>query len=165
MSRGNGRNGVAPGRLQWMLTRFVFRPWWRLSRGLTLGARAIVAQGDEILLVRHSYVPGWHLPGGGVERGETAEQALTRELLEEGNIVLESAPRLYGIYSNHERFRGDHVLLYIADAWHRNGRHKPGLEIEAAEFFSRHDLPSGTTPGTRRRLAEVYEGLPREAHW
>ena len=66
---------------------------WRLSRGLTLGVRAVVIDAaGKVFLVRHSYVSGWHLPGGGVERGETLRDALERELIEEGNIRLVDAP-------------------------------------------------------------------------
>ena len=63
--------------------------YWRFSRAATLGARAMVIDGTgRIFLIKHSYVDGWHLPGGGVETGETLLEALTRELAEEGNIQL-----------------------------------------------------------------------------
>ena len=44
--------------------------YWRFSRGATLGARAMVIDGaGRIFLIKHSYIDGWHLPGGGVETG------------------------------------------------------------------------------------------------
>ena len=48
--------------------RRVMHVYWRFARGLTLGVRALVVDGQgRIFLVKHSYVSGWHLPGGGVE--------------------------------------------------------------------------------------------------
>lgn len=143
----------------------LLQPWWRFSRGLTLGARAIVSGADGVLLVRHSYVQGWYLPGGGVERGESVLDALARELFEEGNIILEAPPRLHGIFSNEKKFSGDHVVLFIAESWRQDSAPKPGLEIREARFFRLDALPEGTAPGTRRRLAEVFDGVAQDAHW
>ena len=71
--------------------RRVMHFYWRFSRAATLGVRAMVIDGnDRIFLVKHSYVDGWHLPGGGVETGESLLEALARELAEEGNILLGS---------------------------------------------------------------------------
>ena len=52
--------------------RRIFHLYWRFARGMTLGVRGVVLNGDNsVFLVKHSYVSGWHLPGGGVEVGET----------------------------------------------------------------------------------------------
>src|SRR5215218_1107425 len=88
--------------------------YWRFARGLTLGVRAaVISPANEVFLVKHTYVPGWHLPGGGVEASETALAALVRELLEEACIELAGEPPLYGIYFNKRASRRDHVLLYV----------------------------------------------------
>ncbi len=63
--------------------RRAFHLYWRWSRGVTLGVRGLVVDKDQrIFLVMHTYVPGWEMPGGGVEPGETMTEALARELLE-----------------------------------------------------------------------------------
>ena len=136
------------------LVRPLLHAWWRATRGMTLGVRGIVERADgHVVLVRHTYVPGWHLPGGGVERGEPAALSLSRELAEEAGIALDGPARLFGIYSNEKRFRGDHVLVFVARDWHPCETDHDG-EIEAVDWFAPDALPEGTTPATRRRLAE-----------
>jgi ADP-ribose pyrophosphatase YjhB (NUDIX family) len=104
------------------VVRRVMHFYWRFSRAATLGARAMVIDGNgRIFLVKHSYVDGWHLPGGGVETGESLLEALTRELAEEGNLQLGASPQLYGIYFNKRASRRDHVALFVV----RDFRHEP----------------------------------------
>jgi ADP-ribose pyrophosphatase YjhB (NUDIX family) len=147
------------------LERFVLHPWWRMSRGMTLGVRGLVTDDQgRVFLIRHSYTPGWHLPGGGVERGETMRTALDREMLEEGNISILGPPHLRGIYAS-PRFRGDHVGLFVIPDWTQASPPVPNREIVEHGFFARDDLPEATTNGTRRRLAEVFEGVEITEYW
>ena len=94
--------------------RRVFHLYWRFARGMTLGVRAVVLDGDgRVFLVRHTYVAGWHLPGGGVEVGETLLEALRRELSEEGRIELTGEPALHGVFFNGHVSPRDHVAVYV----------------------------------------------------
>src|SRR5579864_85801 len=103
-----------PRRLSERLRLRLFHLFFLLRRPMTLGVRALVLdKEDQVLLVRHTYVPGWHLPGGGVEQGETVLDAVTRELREEGNIELEEEPRLHGIFFNKRISPRDHVAVYV----------------------------------------------------
>ena len=79
--------------------KLVVQPYFRQVRGLTLGTRtAVIDAQSRVLLVRHTYAPGWMLPGGGVERGETLADAALRELREEAAVIAEEEPRLFGMY-------------------------------------------------------------------
>lgn len=140
--------------------------YWRYARGLTLGVRGLVfdAQG-RIFLVKHSYVPGWHLPGGGVEAGESLLTALGRELREECNIELIGAPDLYGIYWNRRIARRDHVALYVVRSFRQIAPPQPNSEIIAHGFFAPDALPKGTTVSTRARVAEVLAGRSAAEIW
>jgi ADP-ribose pyrophosphatase YjhB (NUDIX family) len=139
--------------------------YWRFVRPMTLGVRAAVFDAEgRVFLVRHGYTPGWHFPGGGVEAGETLLQALKRELLEEGNIRLTGAPRLFGIYHNTKDTRRDHVALFVTREFEQ-GLHQPSWEIREAGFFAPGALPEGTSDSTRRRLDEILNGTPPPERW
>ena len=148
------------------VTRRLLHTWWRFSRGMTLGVRAVVIDGQgRVFLIRHSYVAGWHLPGGGVEPDETLMTALTRELLEEGNITLAEVPPLHGVFFNARVSRRDHVAVYVVRAFHQTEAPQPNHEIVDHGFFSVDALPEDTTLGTRRRIAEVLQGAPVAELW
>ena len=146
--------------------RRVFHLYWRFARGMTLGVRAVVLDGDDrVFLVKHSYVSGWHLPGGGVEVGETFRDALRRELAEEGRIELAGEPPLHGLFHNSHVSRRDHVAVYVVRQFRQDRPPEPNHEIVACGFFDVAALPEDTTQGTRLRIAEVLEGRAKIATW
>lgn len=151
-----------------MLSRILLlmmQPWFRLSRGVTLGVRVVILDAeDRVFLVRHGYAPGWLFPGGGVERGETVYDAISRELAEEAGIIPDERPVLHGLFSNDDNFRGDHIACFVIRKFTRQDW-VPTLEIREARFFPMTDLPDGTTGGTRRRLQEIMEGKAPPADW
>jgi ADP-ribose pyrophosphatase YjhB (NUDIX family) len=140
--------------------------YWRFARAMTLGVRAVVIDPQgRIFLVKHSYVSGWHLPGGGVEAGETIAEALARELREEGNIELCAPPRLHGMYFNDRDSRRDHVALFVVRDFRQTAAPVPDHEIIAHGFFAVSELPSDTTAGTRTRILEVLGDAPARGRW
>jgi 8-oxo-dGTP pyrophosphatase MutT (NUDIX family) len=137
-----------------------------ITRPVTLGVRAVVIDGDDaVLLVRHSYVSGWHFPGGGVEVGETCMEALARELKEETNVALEGPPQLHGVFFKARPSRRDHVAVYVARTFRILGVRAPDREIEEARFFPRSALPEGTTAAARARLPEIFDSAPLSDRW
>lgn len=146
-------------------TRPLVYAFFRFRRGLTLGVRAVVTNdAGQVLLLQHTYIHGWHLPGGGVERGETAETAVVRELQEEAGIRALSRPRLVSAHSNEAVHPGDHVLVYRVGAWEPCASNAAG-EIHEIGWFDPHALPDGVSPGTRRRLAEVFGDSDADPMW
>jgi ADP-ribose pyrophosphatase YjhB (NUDIX family) len=135
-----------------------------MRRPATLGVRGVVTDDQgQVLLVRHTYTPGWHLPGGGVERGETCVAALKRELQEEAGIRAE-ALELVSVHANHAFFPNDHVLVFRVGKWTRG---EPLQKGEIAEICFAPPLkpPEGVSAGTKRRLDELFGAVGPSELW
>ena len=148
------------------LIRRVVHFYARFARGMTLGVRAVVLDAENrVFLVKHSYVSGWHLPGGGVETGETFVDSLKRELIEEGRIEITGEPHLHGVFFNRRVSRRDHVAVYVVRSFHQDRMPERNHEIIACGFFDVTELPPDTTRGTRLRIAEVVENKAITEDW
>ncbi len=146
-------------------TRPLFFAWSRMSRGMTLGVRGAVVDGEgRVLLVKHTYLEGWWLPGGGVDKGETTQAAVIRELREEAGLIVRGEPRLLSVHSNECFFPGDHVLVFRIDAFDLTERTSHG-EIAEIGWFHPDALPEDTTRATRARLAEIFGGAAPDPNW
>jgi ADP-ribose pyrophosphatase YjhB (NUDIX family) len=148
------------------LLRRVLHLYWRFARGMTLGVRGVVLDGDNrVFLVKHGYVSGWHLPGGGVEVGESFGEALRRELMEEGRIEVLGEPALHGLFFNRDVSPRDHVAVYLVRNFRQDRLPEANREIVACGFFAPTALPEETTRGTRLRIAEVIENRAPSSAW
>lgn len=140
--------------------------YWRLTRSLTLGVQgAIIDDRSRLLLVRHGYRPGWHFPGGGVEKNETVLTALGRELEEEAGVVYDSPPALFGVYANFRVFPSDHIVLFVVRDWRQPSVPPPNAEIREQRFFAPDALPDDINPPTARRIGELLRGNPQSPDW
>ena len=137
-----------------------------LLRPMTLGVRGIAIDGDgRVLLVKHGYIKGWHFPGGGVERGETCEQALAREMAEEACLKVVPPMQLHGLFHNINMSPRDHVAVYVTRTFRVTGVRQPDREILEARFFAPDALPQDATRATRARLSEILHGHPLSPTW
>lgn len=140
--------------------------YWRFARPMTIGVRAALIDGERgVFLVRHGYTPGWHMPGGGVEAGETLEQSMAREVREEGHIEITGAPALHGVFFNQGASVRDHVVVYVVRQFHQTSPRPPDHEIAESGFFALDSLPEGVTRGTRERLDEIFGRRPISPFW
>lgn len=161
------RTGTSHQPARSRLRNRLFHLWFLLRRPMTLGVRAIVhdAGSASVLLVRHTYVAGWQLPGGGVETGETALEALAHELAEEANVVATVPPRLLSMHHNRNASRRDHVAVFLVTAFSQSGPRLPDREIAEARFFALDALPHDLSPGARARLNEAFDGVEPSPWW
>lgn len=141
----------------------VFRA--RFAARTTLGVRALVLDGSgRVLLLRHTYIPGWYFPGGGVEANESAAEAAAREILEETAVRLKAPPRLVSMHPNPRVSPRDHVAFFHAACETTRPVARPG-EIAEVGFFRLDALPEGVTGATARRIAEMVEGRTPAREW
>jgi len=124
-------------------------------------AGAVYDEGGRILLVRHSYNPGWRLPGGGINRGEPPRDAILRELGEEVGLAGGEA-EFFGLYVRRAGWATSVVALYRIRGgtvnFHRN------LEIREICYADPKQPPDGLTPAARKRLKELT-GAEISAYW
>lgn len=135
-----------------------------LRKRLTLGVRCLCVTDGQVLLVRHGYHPGLHLPGGGVDPGETAMAAAIRELHEETGARSAKAPRLLGLYHNTHYTNRDHVAVYVFEDAVRETVPRRTAEIVESGWFALDALPGDVSPATLRRLAE-WQGAEPSLYW
>ena len=138
----------------------------RMFATMTLGVRAaVIDERGRVLLIRHTYAHGWHFPGGGIEAGETAIDALRRELYEEARVELTDEPRLVGVFQNTTVTERDHEAFYVVRSFRIVEPKGKDLEIAECRFFDQDDLPPDLNSGARRRLQELAEGRPPGEYW
>ncbi len=139
----------APERVRVALLRTAYRVAYRLLSAYSLvlhphthGVKCVLAHGDAVVLVRHTYGPRrvWQLPGGGLHRRESPLAAASREMHEElgiagahfhplAEIELELAHRLVTISCLHTELP-DTAL------------DPDPVEIAEARFFAHDALPA-----------------------
>ena len=137
------------------------RIYWRLLKPHTLGSRCLVISGERVLLVHHSYEPSWYLPGGGLKRGEGFKEAAAREVQEETRVTVRDL-RLFGLYHPRSDGKNDHVAVFVAGGFEGEAR-QGSREIDAVGWFPVRELPADTSPASRRRIEEYFQGGPRDS--
>lgn len=151
---------------RWLVARasvFLFIMGW--IRRMTIGVRAVLVDQDRVLLIKHSYIPGWHFPGGGIDPGETIDEGVRREVLEETGYRINGSIETFGHYLNTIPPGRDHVVVFVCRDFEVAKSFTPNNEIVAVEWFSKDELPAETSKATRRRIAEIFSGEVRERAW
>jgi 8-oxo-dGTP pyrophosphatase MutT (NUDIX family) len=142
---------VPIARLVYRVGYVVLRVYWLLFRPCVTGVKCVLTDGDQVLLVRHSYGPrAWDLPGGSVKNGEEPANAARREMQEELGVVIDRW-RPLGQLRTVIDHRRDSIHLFQAEL------HNPQLTIDLGELITARWFPRAELPGlgsfTRRILA------------
>jgi len=137
------------------LAYLAYRVYCFLFRPVGLGVRVMMIQNNQALLVRQTYMDGWFMPGGGVKRGETSDQAARREVREETGATLNNL-KLVGAYTSFNEWTSNHNIVFLSTDFTTSGEHDN--EIAEIRFFPLDDLPADLMPGHRQRLEEYRDG-------
>jgi 8-oxo-dGTP pyrophosphatase MutT (NUDIX family) len=143
---------------------FGFRIYCFIFRPVRMGVRVMMIQDGKVWLVRQTYMPGWFMPGGGIKKGETLDEAARREACEETGAELGELT-LMGAYSNFTEWKSDHNILFVCTDFEFKG--KPDSEIAELRAFALNELPDTIWLGHRRRLQEYQAGIqnPQFGKW
>lgn len=136
---------------------------FRVIGAKTVGARALVVNNDQVLLIKHTYQSGWCTIGGTVEKNESTGEAIFRELFEEVGVIPTEEPELFSVYHSNFEKRDDYVVFYIVKKFEIKDSYSP--EIADKKWFCVQDLPSETTPATRRRIEEFLGHRKKSDRW
>ncbi len=106
---------------------------------LTVDIIIRVNRGEIVLIRRKNPPPGWALPGGFVDYGESLESAARREALEETGLRL-TGLKQFRAYSDPRRDPRHHTVTVVFSAA-GDGRPRPGDDAAHLETFALHELP------------------------
>jgi ADP-ribose pyrophosphatase YjhB (NUDIX family) len=114
--------------------------YWRLARPRRFGVKVVLTAGPEILLVRHSYAPGWSIPGGGYRPSrESPEDAARREIRQEVGVELGHVVAL-GAYESTAEHKRDTITCFQAEVGKTGAA--SSAEISEVRWFDRDSLPA-----------------------
>ncbi len=141
------------------------RLYWRIAKPVRYGVKLMAFdEGGRLLLVRHAYGSSelWMLPGGGIDKGESADLAAIRELKEETALYAKNLT-LFGDYVTEAEGKRDHVALFHCRV--EGEMEIDRRELAEARFFELRALPETASPATLRRIEDWQAGCPRTMVW
>jgi ADP-ribose pyrophosphatase YjhB (NUDIX family) len=127
---------------------FIFRP-------IRMGVRVMMIENDQVWLIRHTYLDGWFLPGGGLKKWESLDQAARREAREETGADLGEIS-LLGVFTSYAQWKSDHTSVFLCKDFKFIG--KSDAEIAEMRAFPLDRLPPETYKLHRILLEKYHTG-------
>ena len=115
-----------------------------------IAVSALIFDEGRILLAHRRDIDWWNLPGGGMEVGETVDEALLREVTEETGLEVE-IEQLVGVYSKPQK--QEIVLAFRCRI--TGGTSRATEETRECRYFLPDALPANTLPKHRQRIEDA----------
>jgi 8-oxo-dGTP diphosphatase len=116
-----------------------------------IGVFALIFNNEKQVLLGHRRdIDWWNLPGGGMESGETVDEALCREVREETGLEVK-VERLIGVYSKPQK--QEVVLTFLCQVI--GGTLQSTEETLESRYFTPDALPGNTLPKHRQRIEDA----------
>lgn len=125
------------------------------SHVFRVGVYAVIFEGAKVLLALRRDIVWWNLPGGGMEPGETVEEAMRREVREETGLEVE-VERVIGVYSKPQK--QEVVLTFRCRIV--GGQLQETEESRECRFFLPEEIPIQTLPKHRQRVEDALQNRP-----
>lgn len=132
------------------------RFYWYIFRPQTRGVKCLIQKDGKFLLVRLAYAhKSWTVPGGGVKRNESFEEACHREIKEEIGVKLGPIFKI-GEYVSKKEHKTDTVVVFYAALPIEQALILDDTEIQEVGWFAPKNLPHPHMPNVKTIL-EFYE--------
>ena len=115
-----------------------------------IAVSALIFDGERVLLAHRRDIDWWNLPGGGMEGGETVDEALLREVAEETGVEVE-IEQLVGVYSKPQK--QEIVLAFRCHI--TGGTPRATEETRECRYFLPDALPANILPKHRQRIEDA----------
>lgn len=120
------------------------------SASFRIAVSALIFEEGRVLLAHRRDIDWWNLPGGGMEVGETVDEALRREVAEETGLEVE-VEQLVGVYSKPQK--QEIVLTFRCHI--TGGTLTATEETRECRYFAPEALPTNTLPKHRQRIEDA----------
>ncbi len=136
--------------------------YWKITNPRSIGSRCLIVKNNQILLLRHSYMPDYYIPGGGIKKNETITEGIIRELKEEVGITVSIDDlMLFLIIESNLEYKQDTAFIFLVKNITKdqqiNSHNHDKKEILEIKWFDLDNLPKDLSVTTNLVIKEYIK--------